>query len=95
MIFDSHEAVRNTLARDLSDAVAAEVSVEILGLDELAYPVKVISWLLPVTYGIRALQSIMLRGDPPSTEDIVGLGALIVGYGAFATLALMRKLRRA
>ena len=32
----------------------------ILGLDNLAYPVKYISWTLPVTYGIRSFQTVML-----------------------------------
>ena len=36
----------------------------ILGLDELAYPVKLLSWLLPVTYGIQGLETVMLRARP-------------------------------
>ena len=35
----------------------------ILGLDNLAYPVKYISWTLPVTYGIRSFQTVMLLGE--------------------------------
>ena len=65
----------------------------VLGLDNLTYPVKLISWTLPVTYGIRAFQTVMLLGEPPSTEDIVGLSALVVVYGAIAALALRSRLR--
>jgi ABC-2 type transport system permease protein len=36
--------------------------------------VRVVSWMLPVTYGIQLLQQIMLRGQVPST---VLLGALL------------------
>jgi ABC-2 type transport system permease protein len=39
-------------------------------------PVRVISWMLPVTYGIQLLQSIMLRGAPPSPVLIGGLLAI-------------------
>ncbi len=65
----------------------------VLGLDNLTYPVKLISWTLPVTYGIRSFQTVMLLGEMPSTEDIVGLSALIVVYGSIAVLALRRSLR--
>ena len=62
----------------------------VLGLDNLTYPVKLISWTLPVTYGIRSFQTVMLLGEMPSTEDIVGLSALVVVYGSIAVLALRR-----
>ena len=65
----------------------------VLGLDSLTYPVKLISWTLPVTYGIRSFQTVMLLGQTPSTEDIVGLSALVVVYGSIAALALRRGLR--
>jgi ABC-2 type transport system permease protein len=65
----------------------------VLGLDSLTYPVKLISWTLPVTYGIRSFQTVMLLGETPNTEDIVGLAALVVVYGSIAALALRRSLR--
>ena len=65
----------------------------ILGLDNLSYPVKYISWTLPVTYGIRSFQTVMLLGDRPATEDIVGLVGLVVVYGSIAVFALRRSLR--
>jgi ABC-2 type transport system permease protein len=67
----------------------------VLALAGLTYPVKVISWLLPVTYGIRILQDVMLRGEGPATVDLVGLGALVVAFGALAMLVLRRQLRTA
>jgi ABC-2 type transport system permease protein len=64
----------------------------VLPLDTMRYPVKAISWLLPVTYGIDGLQSIMLAGDVPATSTIYGLGALVVGYGILAIVGLTRQL---
>lgn len=45
-----------------------------IGLDSLAIYVRVVSYALPVTYGIRALQAVMLRGEQP---PLVAIGALI------------------
>ncbi len=66
-----------------------------LDLDGLLYPVKALSWFLPVTYGIRLLQDVMLRGVDPAPIDIAGLGALIVVYGGLAIWLLRRQLRLA
>jgi ABC-2 type transport system permease protein len=66
-----------------------------LDLDGLLYPVKALSWLLPVTYGIRMMQDIMLRGISPAPVDIAGATALIIGYGGLVTLLLHRRLRSA
>ncbi len=44
-----------------------------LALYRLWEPVRVVSWSLPVTYGINLLQAVMLRGQFPS---IILLGAL-------------------
>ena len=59
-----------------------------LDLDGLLYPVKALSWLLPVTYGIRLLQDVMLRGIDPAPRDIAGVVALVVVYGGLATWLL-------
>jgi ABC-2 type transport system permease protein len=67
----------------------------VLSLDGLSYPVKSISWLLPVTYGIRILQDVMLRGRDPAPADLLGLVALMVAYGGIAVLVLRRQLRTA
>jgi len=65
----------------------------ILPIDGLHYPIKAISYLLPVTYGIAGLQDIMLRGEQPPTTLLAGLGALVVGYGLLAVIGLRRRLR--
>lgn len=64
-----------------------------LPIDSLRYPVRIVSWLLPVTYGISSMQDIMLRGTAPDTPTLVGLTALIVGYGTLAVFGLRRRLR--
>jgi ABC-2 type transport system permease protein len=64
-----------------------------LDLDGLLYPVKALSWLLPVTYGIRLLQDVMLRGIDPAPVDIAGLVGLVVVYGGLAIWLLRRQLR--
>ena len=57
------------------------------------YPVKVISWLLPVTYGIEAFQDVMLRGEAPNPAAVIGVGAITLGYGTIAIVSLRRLLR--
>jgi ABC-2 type transport system permease protein len=66
-----------------------------LDLDGLLYPVKTLSWFLPVTYGIRMMQDVMLRGVELDPRDIAGASALIVGYGGLVVLLLRRRLRSA
>lgn len=46
-----------------------------LALYRLWEPVRLVSWSLPVTYGINLLQSVMLRGRPPHANL---LGALFL-----------------
>lgn len=65
----------------------------ILPIAGLSYPVKIISWLLPVTYGISMLQDIMLRGLVPDARMLMALGGLVVVYGALAIVGLRRRLR--
>jgi ABC-2 type transport system permease protein len=65
----------------------------ILPLSGLEYPVRVLAYVLPVTYGIDTLQSIMLRGEPPETAMVAGLAALVAGYGLLAVVGLRRRLR--
>jgi ABC-2 type transport system permease protein len=65
----------------------------VLSLEDLAYPVKLISWILPVTYGIRTFQDVMLRGTVPSTFDVAGISALVLVYGTIAVMLLQRRLR--
>lgn len=65
----------------------------VLPIDTLRYPVKIVSFLIPVTYGIEGLHDIMLRGIAPRTGTLVGLGALVLVYGVVAVAGLTRRLR--
>jgi ABC-2 type transport system permease protein len=64
-----------------------------LDVTELAMPYRIVSYLLPVTFGINAVHDVMLRGVEPATADLLGLGALILVYGTTAVLLLRRRLR--
>jgi ABC-2 type transport system permease protein len=64
-----------------------------LDLDAFRYPVKLFSWVLPVTYGVRLLRDVMLRGVDPSMTDVIGLAATALVFGLLARLLLARKLR--
>lgn len=65
----------------------------ILAVDGLAEPYRYLSYLLPVTFGIRIMHDVMLRGVTPDPADFVGLGALVLGYGLLAVFMLRRRLR--
>ncbi len=62
-----------------------------LDLDALRYPFKYLSWALPVTYSIRGLQDVMLRGLSPSMSDLGGLAAITVVAGVASWLLLRRE----
>jgi len=62
-----------------------------LRLDNLITGVRVISWLLPATYGIQLLQNIMLRGQGVD----FGMISALLAIGAFLMIVswtLLRKL---
>jgi len=65
----------------------------VLPLDSLRWPVKAISYTLPVRYGIEGFHDVMLRGIAPSTETLIGIAALVVVYGGLAVVGLTRRLR--
>jgi ABC-2 type transport system permease protein len=62
----------------------------LLNLQLLWPPIRVISWLLPATYGIRLTQDIMLRGETP---DLLLL-ALLATLGAYFFVISYRMLRQ-
>lgn len=64
-----------------------------LDLDALRYPVKALSWALPVTYGVRLMRDVMLRGDAPSDLDLIGLATTTVVFAVWAWWLLARRLR--
>lgn len=65
-----------------------------LDLDSFRYPVKIVSWLLPITYGVRLLRDVMLRGAEPQLIDLVGLATFTVVAALIAWGLLARRLRR-
>lgn len=64
-----------------------------LDLDAFRYPVKALSWTLPVTYGTRIYRDVMLRGDDPAMLDLIGLAAATFVYVGAAWFVLSRRLR--
>lgn len=65
----------------------------LLEVDAFRYPVKAISWLLPVTYGVRLLRGLMLQGREPASRDLLGLACITLAYLAVAWTLLSRRLR--
>lgn len=47
-------------------------------LEELRQPAQSISYFLPATYGIRALQDVMIRGQWPAVIDLLGFVVIFV-----------------
>jgi ABC-2 type transport system permease protein len=67
----------------------------VLSLQTLSQPVRVVSRILPATYGIAFAQDIMLRGegiDPVYGWSVLGLALALM---LFAWLLVRRNLRRA
>jgi ABC-2 type transport system permease protein len=64
-----------------------------LDLDAFRYPVKIVSWALPVTYGVRLLRDVMLRGIEPTDLDLIGLAATTLAFFLLAWFLLARRLR--
>ncbi|MEO6623488.1 MAG: ABC transporter permease [Burkholderiaceae bacterium] len=56
--------------------------------------VRVISWMLPVTYGIQLLQGIMLRGTTPNFTFLGGLFAIGLGLFIVAWFQMNRLMAR-
>jgi ABC-2 type transport system permease protein len=65
-----------------------------LPLTSLAPYVRVISYLLPVTYGIKALQAIMLRGEFPPLYTLIVLGGMALGLYIISTIMFRRHFKR-
>jgi ABC-2 type transport system permease protein len=65
-----------------------------LGLDTIWPPVRAVSYSLPVTYGISALQIVMLRGGVPSPLLLLTLLMLGTFFGLLSYVLLDRQFRR-
>ena len=63
-----------------------------LPLYRLAPTVRVISWMLPATYGTVLLQDVMLRGQPPHPVLLVALFAFAVVLFLLAWFRLSRQM---
>lgn len=63
-----------------------------LRLDSLWEPIRVLSYLLPVTYAMPLLQNVALRGHPGDVTYLVGLVALGVVMMLLAWLLLRRRI---
>lgn len=57
-------------------------------LEELRQPAQSVSYLLPATYGIRALQDVMIRGQWPAATDFLGF-VVIFAVSLVAARVLM------
>jgi ABC-2 type transport system permease protein len=65
-----------------------------LPLDNLWEPIRAVSYLLPVTYGIEGLQEVMLRGASPEPWLIAGPAVIALVTTLIASLALQLQFRR-
>lgn len=65
-----------------------------LPLDNLTTWVKVVSYALPVTYGIEGLQELMLRGEIPPGWVFAVLGGMAVAFALLAGFFLRQQFRR-
>jgi ABC-2 type transport system permease protein len=53
-----------------------------VALYNIRMPSQIVSWLLPATYGVQALQSVMLRGAAPDNLiywGLIGMGVVLFG----------------
>lgn len=65
-----------------------------LPLHNLIKPVWIVSYALPVTYGIRALQSLMLRGEAPDAWVLLALAGIAIGLVALTAIIFQGLFRR-
>jgi ABC-2 type transport system permease protein len=91
------------LARTTSQAVQFSMIVLLasifftgffLSIQALWPPVRVLSWMLPATYGIQLLQNVMLRGELASPEMVANLALIGLNLFLLAWLLLHRALAR-
>jgi ABC-2 type transport system permease protein len=64
-----------------------------LPLYRLAEPTRIISWLLPATYGTVLLQDVMLRGQPPQLLLLLALYFFALVLFVLASWRLARQMR--
>lgn len=64
-----------------------------LSLDSLIQQVRVLSYALPITHGIVALQATMLRGDFPPLWALGALGGMAVGLFILSAVLFRRQIK--
>ena len=69
---------------------ARGVSGSFLSLNQLQGAATLVSWLLPVRYGMQLLRDVMLRGAPLDRDLMLGLA----GYGVVMFIAVLLGTRR-
>jgi len=65
-----------------------------LPLDNLNPGVQIVSYILPVTYGITGLQEVMLRGEAPPDWVLAGPAAIAIATTFLAAIAFSLQFRR-
>jgi len=66
-----------------------------LPIDTLYPWARVLSYALPITYGVKALQDIMLRGQATDPINLIALASFAVGFFFLGTLLFRREIRHA
>jgi ABC-2 type transport system permease protein len=66
-----------------------------LSIGQLAEPARIISWLLPATYGMELLRDVMLRGQSLDVTVVAGLAGYGVAAFVFALAGTRRRLAAA
>lgn len=67
----------------------------VLDIDEFTPAVRILSYLLPVTHGIRLLQDVLLRGGTDQAWELVALAAIAIVTFVAAWILLRRAMTRA
>jgi ABC-2 type transport system permease protein len=65
-----------------------------LRIETFWLPVRILSYFLPVTYGIQSLQTVMLRGGTPTPALLIALLMLGAFFGLLSYVLFNREFRR-
>lgn len=60
-------------------------------VEQMDQPARAMSYLLPATYGIRALRDVMIRGQWPAAPELLGFAAIFLVSLVAARLLMGRK----
>jgi ABC-type multidrug transport system permease subunit len=62
-------------------------------VESLIMPVRVVSWIVPVTHAGGALRAVMLRGEPPPLDTVWPLLLMVAALVPFAFVLTRRSYR--